>query len=69
MSESKIKCTLISDLHGFKPKNFTAGDLLIIAGDLTATHTEREFEQFLGWMVYQDYEKIVVIGGTFVIQE
>ena len=53
----------IADLHGHYPK-LDGGDLLIVAGDLTATHTEREFDDFWRWCCYQDYKAWVVIAGN-----
>ena len=57
----KIDC--ISDLHGFKPV-LEGGDLLIVAGDLTARDTQEEFNAFCEWIKKQDYKKKVVIAGN-----
>ena len=38
----------ISDPHGFYPK-LKGGDLLLIAGDLTANDTQKEFDKFFQW--------------------
>ena len=57
----KIDC--ISDLHGWYPQ-LVGGDLLIIAGDLTARHTEKEFYEFSEWAGSQDYDNIIVIAGN-----
>ncbi len=60
----------ISDLHGHFPDNLQGGDLLIIAGDLTARHTNEEFAQFLLWLAMQPYNKKIFIGGnhdTFLV--
>lgn len=53
----------ISDLHGYYPK-LEGGDLLIVGGDLTATHTEQEFYEFVEWLCTQSYEKKVFIAGN-----
>lgn len=53
----------VSDLHGYYP-NLTGGDLLIIAGDLTANDTEKEFDKFWRWITCQPYELCVVIAGN-----
>ncbi len=65
--------TCVSDLHGFYPK-LEGGDLLIIAGDLTARGTQEEFYDpdsgwegdatFIGWLDMQNYEKIIIIAGN-----
>jgi Icc-related predicted phosphoesterase len=55
--------TCVSDLHGFYPK-LSSGDLLIIGGDLTATHSEKEMEDFLDWLSVQKYRKKILIAGN-----
>lgn len=53
----------VSDLHGFYPE-LSGGDLLIVAGDLTASNRKEQYEQFFKWLSDQPYKKIVVISGN-----
>lgn len=57
----KIDC--ISDLHGHFPK-LDGGNLLIVAGDLTARDEVYQYNDFVKWLDYQKYENKVVIGGN-----
>lgn len=61
MQEMIIDC--ISDLHGFYPK-LEGGDLLIIAGDLTARDTQQQHFEFLSWLLSQNYKKKIWISGN-----
>jgi Icc-related predicted phosphoesterase len=53
----------IADLHGDYPV-LEGGDLLIVAGDLTARDTENEYALFDYWMNEQNYKKKIVISGN-----
>ena len=54
----------IADLHGDYPK-LEGGDLLIVAGDLTARHSFGEFAfDFITWISKQDYKKKIVVAGN-----
>ncbi len=53
----------IADLHGYYPK-LEGGDLLIVAGDLTARHSISELDDFNEWMREQEYRKKILIAGN-----
>ncbi len=57
----KIDC--IADLHGHYPQ-LEGGDLLIVAGDLTATDMPTERIQFLSWLADQNYKHKIFIAGN-----
>jgi len=56
----KIHC--ISDLHGSYPE-LEGGDLLIVAGDLTARDKAHEYVAFNNWLTQQKYDRKIVIGA------
>lgn len=53
----------ISDIHGYFPK-LEGGDLLLIAGDLTARDESSEFDKFKQWLKEQPYLNKVLIAGN-----
>jgi Icc-related predicted phosphoesterase len=53
----------IADLHGFYP-TLEGGDVLIVAGDLTAHDTHLEYLQFFKWIANTPYRKRIVIAGN-----
>lgn len=53
----------ISDLHG-TVVGLEGGDLLIVAGDITALDEAEEYASYFQWLESQPYEKIVWIAGN-----
>jgi Icc-related predicted phosphoesterase len=53
----------IADLHGYRPY-LPGGDMLIIAGDLTARDTFPQLKEFFDWFEKLDYRKKILIGGN-----
>jgi Icc-related predicted phosphoesterase len=53
----------ISDLHGAQPE-LEGGDLLLIAGDLTATDRLSEYHKLMKWFQGLSYKKIIIVAGN-----
>ena len=53
----------VSDMHGNYPK-LAGGDVLIVAGDMTARDIQKEWNQFFEWLDRQQYRKKIFIGGN-----
>src|SRR5271166_5582469 len=62
---SQLTIDLLSDTHG-QHKNFTCrgGDILIHAGDCTATGDIYDARDFLDWFAEQNYEHLIMIPGN-----
>jgi Icc-related predicted phosphoesterase len=58
-----LKVDCISDLHGYYPE-LSGGDLLIVAGDLTARDEPDQHANFGIWLKKQQYRKKIVIAGN-----
>ena len=50
-------------MHGFLP-DLPGGDILIVAGDLTASDELYQYEKFHDWALSMDYYYIVVVAGN-----
>lgn len=58
-----ITIDCISDLHGYFPE-LPGGDILIVAGDLTASDKYSEYMDFFDWLNSQQYKKKIIIAGN-----
>jgi Icc-related predicted phosphoesterase len=61
MFEMIVDC--ISDLHGYYPE-LEGGDLLIVAGDLTAGDEFTHYWDFICWLYEQNYKSKIVVAGN-----
>lgn len=53
----------IADLHGYYPE-LEGGDLLIVAGDLTARDSSENWNEFEDWICKQNYQEKIIIAGN-----
>lgn len=53
-----------SDLHGEFPTLEPGGEVLIVAGDFTASDTEPEYFRFFDWLYEQKHKKKVIVPGN-----
>jgi Icc-related predicted phosphoesterase len=60
-NEVIIDC--IADLHGYYPE-LEGGDLLIVAGDLTADESSADQLECLSWIQNSKYKKKILIAGN-----
>lgn len=58
-----MKITCVSDLHGHYPQ-LERGELLIVAGDLTANDCIGDYYRFYEWLASQNFECKIFIGGN-----
>lgn len=53
----------IADMHGYTPK-MPGGDILLLAGDYTASNKLVQWQLFFNWLKNVPYEYIVLIAGN-----
>lgn len=55
--------TCLADLHGFQPE-LPGGDILILAGDFTASDKLTEWASFFKWLKIQPYKNKILVAGN-----
>lgn len=59
----------VSDLHGYLPSlRKSGGDVLIIAGDITAHNSLDEYYRVFDWIYDQNYKKKILVAGNHDIK-
>ncbi|KXH60858.1 metallophosphoesterase domain-containing protein [Colletotrichum nymphaeae SA-01] len=61
--DDTVTVVCVSDTHNTKPR-LPPGDILVHAGDLTASGTRRELQAALGWIRAQPHRFKVVVAGN-----
>ncbi|KAK0378862.1 metallophosphoesterase domain-containing protein [Colletotrichum limetticola] len=61
--DDAVTVVCVSDTHNTKPR-LPPGDILVHAGDLTASGTRRELREALGWIRAQPHRFKVVVAGN-----
>lgn len=59
-----IKITCISDIHGAELPILEPGDLLIVAGDLTACDREIQYFEVFHWIHAQPFKEKILVAGN-----
>ncbi|UQC74016.1 metallophosphoesterase domain-containing protein [Colletotrichum lupini] len=62
-NDDAVTVVCVSDTHNTKPR-LPPGDILVHAGDLTASGTRRELREALGWIRAQPHRFKVVVAGN-----
>lgn len=63
LARISMEITCISDLHGYTPE-LPGGDVLIVAGDLTARDEPNNWDRFYQWLLDQPYKRKLFIAGN-----
>ncbi|KAK4644362.1 hypothetical protein QC761_304110 [Podospora bellae-mahoneyi] len=61
---SRIRVVCLSDTHSLRPPSIPRGDLLIHAGDLSATGTFDDLQDQISWLSSLPFRHKVVVGGN-----